>query len=602
MHEVKFDGYRLQLRVEHHRAALRTRKGLDWTARFPGIAADARALPDCLLDGEAVALNQEGASDFAKLQAALSEQRTDKLVFFAFDVLFLDGRDLRDAPLAERKRQLEAVLKKFRRHAKRLRYVPHFRESGAAMLDAACRMKLEGIISKRLDSAYRSGRNADWLKTKCRGGQEVVIGGWWGDRDHLRSLLVGVRSEGGLRYMGRVGTGFNAGNARELLKSLKPFRRATSPFANKADVPRTGGISWVEPKLVAEVAFGSITEAGLLRQASYKGLRQDKPARDVIAEPQPAAAPRRSTSPVADESDTLDIEGVSITNARKILWPAEGEAPAVTKADLARYYASVASRMLPHIADRPLSLVRAPNGIDDKQIFQRHAPAGTSRFVLDIPVRGESRPFMGVHSRQALLALAQAAVVEIHPWGSAKDKPEIPERIVFDLDPAPDVPFSSVISAARAMRARLRDCGLTPFLKTTGGKGLHVVVAVKGNARTSPTWDEAKAFARSVCQSLESDAPNLYTTNISKHARTGRIFLDYLRNGRMATAVAPYSPRARPHAPIALPIPWSALRPELDPSRFTIATATALLRRADPWKDIGRSARSLRDSVRALEG
>lgn len=593
-HEVKFDGYRLQLRVESHRAVLRTRGGLEWSAKFPEIVDEAKRFPDCILDGEVVGLNEEGISDFAKLQEALSKGETGALRFFLFDLLFLDGRDLRREPLSRRKAALEALLNRHKPKLRRLFYVTHFRESGNAMLDAACRMRLEGIISKRLDAPYRSGRSSDWLKIKCRGGQEVVIGGWWGNSDHLRSLLVGVFRGGALRYMGRVGTGFNAGNARELLKRLKPLRRASAPFADKRDIPKARGVNWVEPKLVAEVEFGTITEAGLLRQASYKGLREDKEAGAVMPEPQPAASQRKRSAPRARrDSNSAVVSGVTITNAQKELWPADAGHAAVTKIGLARYYESAAARILPHITGRPLSIVRAPDGIDGQRFFQRHAPPGTSEHVRPIKVEGESKPFLAVDSIEGLVALAQAAVLEIHPWGSKKNDPEIPARIVFDLDPAPDVPFDQVVQAAKRMRVRLEECGLAPFLKTTGGKGLHVVVAITGSPRKPATWPEAKDFARSLCEAVARHDPDLYTTNMSKRARGGKIFLDYLRNDRMATAVAPWSPRARPHAPIALPLAWKELRTSVDPSRFTVLDATKLLRRADPWKDLEASAGSL---------
>ncbi len=605
IHEVKFDGYRMQLRVDHGHAVLRTRKGLDWSGKFPEIAAACRKLPDCVADGEIVALDDEGVSDFAKLQAALSDGETANLVYFLFDLMSVGGRDLRTSPLSERKQRLEKLLKAHARSSQRLRYVSHFVEAGDAMLDAACRMKLEGIISKRLDAPYRSGRSADWLKSKCRGGQEVVIGGWRGDSGHLRSLLVGVQDGDELRYMGRVGTGFNVTNTRQLIRALQPLRRATPPFANRSEIPDTQAVTWVKPRLVAEVEFGTITRAGLLRQASYKGLREDKGANEVVAEPQPSAARRErkvrsSARPAVAKAEP--VSGVTITNAGKILWPAAEGSSAVTKADLAQYFEAIALRILPHIEDRPLSIVRAPDGIDGQRFFQRHAPPSASDAFISIPVAGETKPFVGVDSVRGLVALAQAAVLEIHPWGCRKGKPEIPERIVFDLDPAPDVPFEDVMAAAKTVGSRLKDCGLIAFLKTTGGKGLHVVTAIEGTSRKPATWAEAKTFAQAICAEIARDEPASYTTNMSKAARNGKIFLDYLRNDRMATAVAPWSPRARAHAPVALPVPWTALRSGLDPAAFTIRKAGTFLRRADPWKDLAASAGSLRDAMRTVVG
>jgi bifunctional non-homologous end joining protein LigD len=580
IHEVKFDGYRMQLRVEKHRAVLRTRKKLDWSARFPEITADSRALRDCLLDGEIVALNKDGVSDFGALQAALSDGKTGNLVFFIFDVLFLEGRDLRGEPLSARKQILEKLLA---RKAGRLRFVDFFRSHGDAMLNAACKMNLEGVISKRFAAPYRSGRNNDWTKAKCRGGQEVVIGGWWGTGDKFRSLLVGAHRNGKLIYMGRVGTGYNARNSSDLLKRLKPLQQAKSPFEPNSEIPRTREINWVEPKLVAEVEFGNITAGGLLRQASFKGLREDKPARSIVPERQPAAEKKgnamakRTTRP-------------GLTHPDKVLWPKAGGDAAVTKADLATYYETVADRLLEHIAGRPLSLVRTPDGIAGQHFFQRHLMPGSSPALKPVPVKGEAKPYLTVVDTAGLQALAQAGVTEIHPWGSKLGDPETPARIVFDLDPAEDLKFTAVIAAAREMRARLKKLGFEPFVKTTGGKGIHVVIAVKGTPKKPLTWPMAKAFAREICVAMEREAPDRYTTNMSKKLRPGKIFLDYLRNDRTSTAVAPWSPRARPHAPISMPLPWSAIKPGLDPLDFTMHKAKALLRKADPWKDIDKSA------------
>jgi bifunctional non-homologous end joining protein LigD len=583
-HEVKFDGYRIEIRVEKGKPFLRTRKGLDWTDRFPEIAKDMRGFPDCLLDGEVVAMDEHGVSDFGALQAALSDHKTAGLIFFAFDLLFLEGADLRNEPLTARKAALEKLMK---RHGKnRLRFVHYFESAGSAMLNAACSLKLEGIISKRLDSPYRSGRSDNWTKAKCRGGQEVVVGGWWGDNKIVRSLLVGAHRGGKLVYMGRVGTGYNSQNVPPLLKRLRPLKRAASPFAPNSEIPRARGINWVEPRLVAEVEFGTITQAGLLRQAAFKGLREDKPARSIVPERQPAAEKKERAMPKQTAKSSL-------THPDKVLWPKAGKDAAVTKADLADYYALAAGRLLEQIAGRPLSLVRAPDGIDGQRFFQRHAMKGGSPTLKPVKVKGEREPYVTIDTKEGLQALAQSAVLEIHPWGSKVGDPETPARIVFDLDPAEDVKFAAVVAAAKEMRARLKALGFEPFVKTTGGKGIHVVIAVKGTAKKPITWPIAKAFARDVCLALERDAPERFTTNMSKAKRPGKIFLDYLRNDRTSTAVAPWSPRARPHAPISMPLAWAALKPGLDPLAFTVHKAKALLKKADPWKGIDGTARIL---------
>ncbi len=584
----------MELRVSGGQAQLLTRRGLDWTERFPEIAKDGAGLPDCLLDGEIVALDKDGVSDFALLQQALSAQRTNALIYYIFDALYADGRDLANAPLSERKSVLEKFLRRHAPRAHRLRYVTHFHSPGEAMLDAACRMKLEGVISKRRDAPYRSGRGDAWVKAKCRAGQEVVIGGWWGSQRQLRSLLVGAHRNGEFVYLGRVGTGFNAQNSARLLRKLLPLRRARTPFA---DAPaRTREVHWVAPKLVAEIEFSTFTSAGLLRQASFKGLREDKPPRAVVAEPQPAAERKDDPMPRKKRND---IAGIVISHPDKILWPAAKPDPAFTKRDLAQHYEAFAKRILPHIAGRPISMVRAPDGIGGQTFFQRHANRQGIKAV-PVKVKGEAEPYIAIGDAQGLVSLAQAAVLEIHPWGSKKNDPDIPERIIIDLDPAPDVAFDAVIEAAKEMGARLRAAGLEPFVKTTGGKGLHVVAAVKGSARNPATWKQVKDFAHLVALQMAKDNPAAYTTTAAKKARAGKIFLDYLRNDRTSTAVAPWSPRARPHAPIATPLTWRQLRKGLDPLSFTLRTAHTLLKRADPWADLQHSARSLEGALRKL--
>jgi len=598
IHEVKFDGYRIEMRVAGADAQLLTRRGLDWAARFPEIANEGSSLPDCLLDGEIVALNKDGVSDFAALQRALSEEKTAALVYFVFDLLYADGRDLRDAPLSLRKERLESFLKRHARRARHIRYVGHFETGGEAILEAACRMKLEGVVSKRLDAPYRSGRGDDWVKSKCRAGQEVVIGGWWGTAAKLRSLLVGAHREGRLVYLGRVGTGFNARSAKALLAKLKPLERASTPFHDAP--PRTRDVHWVEPKLVSEVEFGTFTSAGLLRQASFKGPREDKPARAVVVEAQPAAQRKEAGTMRRKKDDPLEIAGLVISHAEKELWPAAKPDPAFTKGDLARHYEAFAKRILPHVAGRPISMLRAPDGIEGQKFFQRHANkqgiAGR-----DIKVKGEGKPYLAIDDLEGLISLAQAAVLEIHPWGAKKDDPDVPERVIIDLDPAPDVKFDAVIGAAKQLRERFKACGLEPFVKTTGGKGMHVVAAVAAARGKSLDWSEVKDFARRLCVALARDNPDTMTTTMAKKSRAGKIFLDYLRNGRTATAIAPWCPRARPHAPVATPLEWTQLRKGLDPLSFTLRTAPALLSRADPWADLQRSAGSLQTARNKLE-
>jgi bifunctional non-homologous end joining protein LigD len=609
-HEIKFDGYRLQLRVEGAKARLLTRKGLDWTDRFAAIAEAGAALPDGIYDGEACALNAAGAPDFPALQAALADSATDALVYFLFDVLFSGGEDLRPLPLSERKARLKALCDTLpKRSAQRLRYVDHFTTAGQAVLDSACRMGLEGIVSKRLDVAYRSGRTETWAKAKCRAGHEVVIGGWSGDGAQVRSLLVGVEREGRLVYLGRVGTGFGRDMVARLGPRLKSAEADASPFSG-ANAPRKeAGLHWTRPELVAEIEYGGWTQAGILRQASFKGLREDKPAEEVQAvEPEPAeSAKLKQPLPKAKVGKTAAkdavVLGVAISHPDKAIWPGDdhgdGQGRPITKLELARYYEAVGEWMMPHLKGRPCSIVRAPDGIDKELFFQRHGMKGTSPLLELVTVSGDRQPYLEIDRIEGLAAVAQVAGAELHPWNCAPFAPATPGRLVFDLDPAPDVGFDAVIEGAREIRDRLEDLGLVPFCKTTGGKGLHVVTPLAPEEDLE--WPEAKAFAQAVCRRLADDQPDRYVLNMSKDQRNGRIFLDYLRNDRMSTAVAPLSPRARPGAPVSFPLAWSQVKKGLDPKRFTLRTAPALLAETPAWRDYDQSARALRAASKRLK-
>ncbi|MGE3067661.1 MAG: DNA ligase D, partial [Hyphomicrobiaceae bacterium] len=428
-HEIKLDGYRMQLRVEDGKAEMRTGKGLDWTAKFDAIAQAAANFPDCLIDGEAVVLDAQGIPDFGLLQDALSERRSDRIAFFAFDLLFLDGEDLRRLPLTDRKARLETVLSGLPAPADNLRFVPHLAGSGRDVLASACRMGLEGIISKRLSAPYRSERSGAWTKAKCRAGQEVVIAGWTGTRSKLRSLVAGVYRNSVLVPVGRIGTGFDRTNSARLLKSLNPLATRDSPFAGYRRKSTDRDVIWVRPELVAEIEFAGWTGGGQVRQAAFKGLRADKPAREVRAEtPAPtqtieAAMPKRETKrrSKSKSTDTAGsrVLGIAITKPDKALWPAAGAAAAVTKIDLARYLEAVAGWMLPHIKGRPCSVVRAPDGIEAQTFFQRHALPGQSDLVTLTKVSGDRKPYVQIDSAEALIALAQTAAVEFHPRNCA---------------------------------------------------------------------------------------------------------------------------------------------------------------------------------------
>ncbi|MBX3501913.1 MAG: DNA ligase D [Alphaproteobacteria bacterium] len=599
-HEVKFDGYRVQLRVEDGEAVLRTRKGLDWTERFDAIGEAASGLPDCMIDGEVCALDHDGAPDFSALQVALSEGTSKQLVFFAFDLLFAEGEDLRKLPLVDRKDRLRELLSAAKVPKRTIRYVDHLETAGDAVLRSACSMHFEGIVSKRIDAPYQTGRGSAWTKAKCRTGHEVVIGGWTSEQGDLRALLAGVhRGRGKLVYVGRVGTGFNAATRRSLLRKLEAVESERSPFDVDASPPREADMHWARPALVAEIEFAGWTGAGNVRQAAFKGLREDKPAREVMAEKPAKAATTRMARPkpeAATASGRAMVMGVSISHPDKQLWPDED--PPVSKLELAQYLEAVGAWMIGHIRGRPCSLVRTPDGIHVQTFFQRHGAPGTSHLLTLTKVAGDKKPYLQIDRVEGLAAVAQMGATELHPWNCRPGDPEMPGRLVFDLDPGPDVDFKAIVDAANALRERLEALGLVSFCKTTGGKGLHVVTPLSDSSGLD--WDVAKGFAREVCRRLAEDEPERYVLNMAKKQRKGRIFLDYLRNDRTSTAVAPLSPRARDGATVSMPLNWTQVRGGLDPKRYTIRTAPRLLKSARPWADYADGARSLAAAIRKL--
>jgi bifunctional non-homologous end joining protein LigD len=601
VHEIKFDGYRIQMRVVDGQVSLKTRKGLDWTQRYPAIAAAADDLPDVIIDGEVCALDHNGAPDFAALQAALSEGKTGDLVYFAFDLLFDGEEDLRSLPLTERKARLQKQLSTFD-DGDNIRFVEHFETGGDAVLRSACRLSLEGIISKEAKAPYFSGRSTTWAKSKCRAGHEVVIGGYATTENRFRSLLVGVHRGKSLVYTGRVGTGFGGKKAEALLAALEPLEVSRSPFTSGLVSKRGDKIVWVKPDLVAEIEFAGWTADGLVRQAAYKGLREDKPAADVEAE-KPAQSDTELVEPAPDarrsprRTGRANVMGVLISNPDKVLWPRTEDSGAITKEELARYYEAVGPWMINHIQGRPCSIIRAPDGIGGEKFFQRHAMSGASNLLEQVQVFGDRKPYLEINRVEGLVAAAQLGAVELHPWNCEPRQPEVPGRLVFDIDPAPELSFASVVEAAHELKERLEHLGLVTFCKTTGGKGLHVVTPLKAEGRRKLTWDEAKGFAHAVCMTMASESPDKYLTKMSKKLREGRIFLDYLRNDRMATAVAPLSPRARDGATVSMPLTWAQVRKNLDPKRFTLRTVPALLSRTEAWSDYCDGERSLAEAI-----
>lgn len=582
LHEMKLDGYRILARVRRRAARLWTRTGQDWTGRFPEAARAIAGLgaEDAWIDGELAVLMPDGTTSFAAMQNAGDLPAGARLVYFGFDLLHWNGRDLRGLPLEARKRALEAVLPA----SETLRFSQHVLGDGARFFAEACRMGLEGVVSKRRDAPYREGRSRDWLKVKCVREQEVVIGGFTepkGAREAIGALLVGVYDDSGaLRYAGKVGAGLSAGLARDLRRRLGAIVRRGRPFADASGIPRA---TYVEPRLVAQVRFTEWTRDGRMRHPAFVGLREDKEAADVTREkaaPAPAVKTRAGSSQVA---------GVRISNPQRVVFAEAG----LTKERVARYYEIVADRILPHLAGRPLSLVRCPEGASGECFYVKHAGPWTPKDARRVRIqeRTKQADYVTVDTVRALVGLVQMGTLELHTWNARVDDLERPDRIVFDLDPGPGVAWDRVRAAAREVRERLARLDLESFLKTTGGKGLHVVVPL----RPAAGWDDCWELSQAVADAMERDAPGTFVTDMAKAKRQGRIFVDTARNRRGSTSVAAFSTRARPSASVSMPIAWEELDTVAGGGAFTIATAEDRARTADPW---GRAAR-VRQSVAA---
>ena len=592
VHEIKFDGYRIQARLDRGKVRLLTRKGLDWAKKFPTVADAIAKLPvkTVLIDGELVVEGSDGVSSFSLLQQDLKASRHDRMIFYVFDLLHLDGADLMPLPLTARKNALAKLLDDLPPRAP-VRLSESLTERGTTLLQHACKMGLEGLVSKVADAPYRSGRGRDWIKTKCSDRQELVVAGMvssTADARAVGALVLGYYEDGKLIYAGRTGTGFTHEIARSLYRQLKSIETGKSPFETVPAEER--GVRkpiWVDPKMVVEVEFHGWTHGSRVRQASFQGVREDKAAKDVVREKAVAAANRITSvkrSAPAKKPD-VSVAGVRLTHPERIYWEDAG----ITKRDLADYYVQIWKWMQPHVAGRPIALVRCPEGASGQCFFQKHARAGIPTQYLHL-VAEKGDKIISIDDLAGLIALVQGGVLEIHTRGTTIDDLERADRLVFDLDPGPGTSWEDVVSAALDVRKRLAAIKLKTFLKTSGGKGLHVMLPI------NPTpWEDAKRFARAVAEAMEADAPERYVSTATKAKRSKRIFIDYLRNSREATAVAPYSTRARAGAPVSVPIDWSELRNLKAANQYTVQNLTQRLSRLrkDPWTGIARLKQAL---------
>jgi bifunctional non-homologous end joining protein LigD len=612
--EIKFDGYRLLCWLDHGNVRLLTRSGLDWTERLPAVAravagfgADA-----ALVDGELVALDVDGRSSFPALQAALSAGKDATLYLFLFDLLHRDGWDFSGCNLLDRKRVLVGLAD----WRGMVRFSDHQRGDAERMLSEACAMGLEGIICKEIAAPYRAGRGRAWLKVKCHNREEFVVLGWTppgGSRTGLGALHLGYYdTQGKLHYAGGVGTGFSDDELAQLSRRLGELAVGPPKALIFAGEPLPRNISWVRPELIAEVQYAAWSGAGRVRQAVYKGLREDKEATEVVrdaADPEadrktgrsraskqtPAShgaavsvPPRRGRAVVASQPPrrgSVTVGVVTLTHPDRELWPG------ITKQDLAHYWQLVAPHALHGLAHRPLAIVRCPEGIGGEHFFQKHGHGALPSVVRQGEADGQ--PYLVIDDADGLIAMAQISAIELHAWGAAEADPLRPDRIVFDLDPGEGVSFASVARAALDVRDRLQRLGLVAFCRTTGGKGLHVVVPLEPVA----DWDRVKPFCRTFAEALSEEQPDRFLSTVRKLDRRGRILIDWLRNGLGATAIASFSPRARDGAGVAMPIAWDEVGPKLDPARFTLRSVAGHLdrRRKDPWEQLASLRQRLPD-------
>lgn len=610
LHEIKYDGYRILARIKKNKSKrevqLFSRNEKDWTHKFSTIADSLAKLliEDAWLDGEIVVVQADGSTSFQALQNTLTTNKPEALALYLFDILFLNGFDLRELSLIERKRILEELLKS-KNISENLRYSDHIDAVGTLFYQQACKRSLEGVISKRRDAPYRSTRSKDWVKTKCIKQQEFVIGGFSDPtraRKGFGALLLGVYDDAGqLHFTGKVGTGFNDQMLKELHARLKKIEQGKPPFINPPSGAEARGVHWVNPELVAEVNFTEWTQEGAARHPAFQGLREDKLARSVKRE-EPSTVEDlandkvipRNTKKSPRPKDKNVIAGVEITHPDRILY----EKAHITKRDIALYYESVANWIFPHLDNRPLTLVRCPEGSQGECFYQKHANKTVSKLINRVEIIEDAGPeiYMTANSLESIIALVQMGALELHTWGSRNDKVEFPDRIILDLDPDPELAWEIVVEAARFVRAKLQSLKLESFVKTTGGKGLHVVIPIVRKYE----WEEVKQFSKALAEDLVRTVPDLFVSKMAKSKRQQKIFIDYLRNGRGATAVAAYSTRAKPDAPISVPINWDELNAELRSDAFNIKNISERLKRQkiDPWDGYDNLRQSLTKTMK----
>lgn len=628
VHEIKFDGYRMISHINHGHVNIFSRNGKDWTAAFQSIAhlLSTFNIETAIVDGEMVVADEQGKSNFMELKNALSSGDVSRLQYYLFDILYLNGQDTTKLPLLQRKELLAELLTANapKTKAQRIRLSEHFTVADDSFFQNVCTLQLEGVVSKRADAPYHVGRSKVWLKTKCQKRQEFVIGGFTLPSTGalgVGALLLGYYDDGKLQFSGRVGTGFTKASSMQIRKLLDKLRQNKTPYVSISTEGKRGAI-WVKPQLVAEVEFTEWTPDGSLRHPSFKGMREDKQANSIVREiaisPKAAApeiekeleeepaipktvrakhakAEKASAQTVQPPSAKLSdnnkavVGGISISHPQRVIYPGMH----ITKQELAEYYLFVSDKIMPHIVNRPLSTVRCPEGASEPCFFQRHVGLGKSPYLheVSVGVKGEARDYLMIHDVEGLISLVQWGVIELHPWQCAANNFDKPDRMIFDLDPDPSVSLKQLIDGAQEVRQRMQELGLRTFLKTTGGKGLHVVVPMTPNY----SFPAIKSFARAIAESMASDSPKKYIASMSKAKRTGKIFVDYLRNDVTSTAVAPYSARAREGATVSTPLAWEELTGQLKLSSFTINAVQQRLekQRKDPWQDFSKTKQKI---------